>query len=225
MLSKNYHLTFTLFALMIALTIYALGQLPAGTELPVHYNIQGEADRYAPASSALWFVIGMAAFTALLINFLPALDPRMKNVENTRPAIRGMVNGFVLFSAILHGGMVGQALGYPFEIMQSLLVAMSLMFLIMGNYISKTRSNFFIGIRTPWTLTSETVWVKTHRLAARLMVPVSMVVLILALLGYYKTLFPYLLFGMIATMLIPVIYSWFAYRAERVRDLESSGDS
>lgn len=214
MLSKNYWVALASLIWMVGLTLWILSHSVDGLEIPVHFNIQGQADRYAPVGEALWTGVGLAAGSLALIHFLPLIDPRIKNVDDTRPAIRGMANAVVLFLALVHGGMGLSALGYGIDVVQSVVIGLGGLYLIMGNYVAKTRSNFFIGIRTPWTLSSDKVWMKTHRLAGRLMVPASLIILMIGGLGLHVELFAFLMIVLLTAVFVPVVYSWYAYRQE-----------
>ncbi len=97
----------------------------------------------------------------------------------------------------------------------TLIGGIGIMFAIIGNYFGKLQSSFFIGIRTPWTLSSDTVWRKTHRLAGKLFVVAGLLVFVFSFLIAKENL-QYLIIGMILpSALFPLGYSWFIWRKEQ----------
>lgn len=103
------------------------------------------------------------------------------------------------------------ALGYPLRVDFWVKFSIALLFLLLGNYMGKIKHNYFVGIKTPWTLASEEVWQKTHRFAAPLWVAGATVAL---LLSFSRALWAnYLYLGIIIVVgLVPVIYSYLIYR-------------
>jgi len=117
-------------------------------------------------------------------------------------AIQGMV--LVIGLAVLLAGA-----GYALPIPAIAMLAVGVLLMVLGNYMGKLRKNFFIGIRTPWTLASDAVWERTHRLAGWLFVLAGVVVVAGVLLGAAIWL-P--LAAIVAATLIPVVYSLWIYR-------------
>ena len=113
-----------------------------------------------------------------------------------------------------------QALGYEFDIGKIVLLVVILMFIGIGNYLSVIEPNYFIGIRTPWTLEDPEVWRKTHRLTARLWVTSGLILLVLwPFLG--SRLYTYFFVAAIAVMVLtPVIFSYRLFQATRIPDNE-----
>jgi uncharacterized membrane protein len=123
--------------------------------------------------------------------------------------------GFMSLVAIL---VLLEAKGINVYINRVIFAALGALFIVMGNYFGKIRKNFFLGIRTPWTLASDEVWARTHRLAGRLFVLLG----IFMLAGILVTLPSWLWVGMIGVIvLVPVVYSYLAYR--RLRGLGTMG--
>jgi uncharacterized membrane protein len=104
--------------------------------------------------------------------------------------------------------------GHSFDTSRVLPVALALMFAVFGNYMGKVRQNFFIGIRTPWTLSSERVWTRTHRLAGRLFVVVGAATLLVALVAPTAAT-AVVGFGVISAAVIAFVYSSFAFKQEQ----------
>jgi len=197
-----------------ALSAYAWAVLPADAQLPIHWNLAGEPDRFANKAWALLLGPGIILGIGALFAVLPVLEPRRENFERSGSFFRVIWALMVLFLLVLHGAVVFTGLGYPVSIPMVLGVSLSVLFLVMGNMLSKTRSNFFMGIRTPWTLSSEEVWIKTHRLGGRLFMLTGLVGLVTAFFFSPQIIFFVIMGGTMLSALIAVVYSFFAYKAE-----------
>lgn len=158
---------FGLFALLLAVgtavaNLIAFPHLHA--QVPIHWNINGEIDRYG----SKWAQLGLS-FLPLAIYFLflllPKIDPRKESYEKHGKAFemfRGLLVSYLSVMTLLTM-LVG--LGYYIDIVLFIKPAIGLLFIAMGNYMGQLRPNFFIGVRTPWTLSSEETWRRTHKVA------------------------------------------------------------
>ncbi len=196
---------FLVIALVAAAWLYP--QLPAQT--PVHWNIHGQVDRYGPrfwvAATPVLLILAFAALTLLL----PVISPRKFEIEPFAQvyaiimlAIQGVM--LVVGTSVLLAGA-----GYAVPIPTIAMLSVGVLFLILGNYMGKLRKNFFIGIRTPWTLASAAVWERTHRLAGWLFMLGGLVAIGCALAGVPLGV---ALAGLLVAGLIPCGYSFWIYR-------------
>jgi uncharacterized membrane protein len=113
----------------------------------------------------------------------------------------------------MQGAVVVTALGYNVSMNMLACSGTGAMFLVMGNYLGKVRSNYVFGVRTPWTLASELSWNKTHRLAGRMFVACGALLIVAALTGISGTLLLSILIGSISVaVIIPTVYSYFVWR-------------
>jgi uncharacterized membrane protein len=143
-------------------------QLPE--QVPVHWNAAGEIDGYGPRIAMLLLGPGMMSLMLLIGVLLPRISPRrfeISSFESTYSylcvatvVLVGYVYALVLLD-LLHGGV-------PMH--RVIPASLFVLLILIGNPMGKVRRNFFMGIRTPWTLASEAVWYRTHRMAAKLMV-------------------------------------------------------
>ena len=170
-----------LIAAASAATIYVWPQLP--DMVAVHWNYRGEVDGYAPRA-VLWLLgPGLMAFMMLLALLLPTLSPRRYEVQPFAPTF---YYSFVVVQCLLayvHGLVLASASGVAVPIDKAVPAGLFVMLVLAGNPMGKVRRNFYLGIRTPWTLASERVWYATHRLAARLMVASGLLGLAVLALG------------------------------------------
>ena len=201
-----------LAAASFALSLWAMPNLPE--QIPSHWNALGAVDSYSPRSTALWRMPLIILGTGLLLLFLPMLDPLRKNVDQFRPAFHWAILGVAAFLTYLHGVTLLAGLGVPINLSTWMIPAMALLMIGIGFLTERALPNWFIGIRTPWTLSSPTVWAKTHRLGGwsfKIGGALSLLGLLLPKeIGLLVSLVP-----LLAASLIPVVYSYLLYREEQ----------
>jgi len=151
--------------------------------VPTHWNFEGEIDRWGPRAWGAWMMPVVIAFVWALMRWLPAIDPRRKNYEKFGGTFEAIMLSVMVFMLILHGITLAAGLGYPIAMERVAPVAIGLLLIIIGNLLPRARSNWFVGIRTPWTLSSDRVWEKTHRVGGRLFVLGGILISLSALLG------------------------------------------
>lgn len=202
-------------ALSVIVSFVVLLQVPEGVEVPLHWGIDGTPDRYGPAWEGLFMPPGVMAFVLGIFSILKWIEPRQENLQKSMRARGGIALAVVLMMLVLQAGTIAVALGNAVPMVRLVLFAVGLMLMVMGNFLGKTRSNFFIGIRTPWTLSSDEVWRRTHRLGGKLFMVAGAVmtagawVLAEANLGYL------IVAGVVPATVIPVVYSWWLWRQEK----------
>jgi uncharacterized membrane protein len=163
------------FVLSLALTVAALaGSLllypRLADQIPIHWNIQGQVDGYGAKSWAAFFMPEVMAGLLVLFLALPWLSPKHFEVDAFRSTYWFIAFVILCLMAYIHGLMLWSAAAGAVDTTRALLAGVLLMFGLMGNVLGKVRRNFWVGVRTPWTLANERVWNDTHRLAARLFV-------------------------------------------------------
>ena len=206
-------------ALLVALGIIILSfvvstwlypQLPES--VAIHWNALGEADGFAPKVWAVTLVPFISLLILGLFWLIPRIDPLKKNIEGFRPYYEGMIVVVMLFLFYIHAISMALNTGLAFSIIQALAPAFGVLFYYVGILMGKARRNWFIGIRTPWTLSSEAVWNRTHRLGGKLFRTVGLI----ALLGV--VLPDYALWLILAPVLFIagylIVYSYFEYQKE-----------
>jgi uncharacterized membrane protein len=194
--------------------------------LPMHYDLNGQVDRYGSRTELLTTVAllsGMSVGLMLLFQALPRLDPK-KNLKFSLRALQMIGLGTCLLLTTVSISLVRMALSNdPRAVFNILPFAVLGFFALMGNYLTSLRPNYFAGIRTPWTLESESVWRKTHRLGGKLLFWGSLALLpVLVLLPGGV---PRLLVVMVALAIClgyTVYYSYRVYRDEHVEPSHSA---
>jgi uncharacterized membrane protein len=185
-----------------AYTASVYSQLPE--RMPTHWNIRGEVDGWMTRPWGAGFGVGFAALFTVLLVALPWLSPRNFTVDNFREAFNYIMFGTVLFMGYLQVVILQAGLHPDPDVAKPLIAGVALFMAFLGNLLGKVRRNFWIGIRTPWTLASDEVWFATHRLAARLMVASGLLGAVLVFCGVSFTV----VFVLVMVSAIwPAIYS------------------
>jgi len=189
---------------VLAATLY--GRLPA--TVPTHWNWAGQPDGFLPKPLGAFLLPLVAAVTWAVLAVLPALSPRgfsMERFRGTYDVLRTTIVGFLVLVAM---AQLLVAAGWRLRLDVVIPVAVGLLLAILGNYMGKVRRNFFVGIRTPWTLASEEVWLRTHRVAGKLFAAAGVLVAAGGLLGAGVWVLP-LAVGVAALGSVAVSYVYF----------------
>ena len=208
--------SFLLVAAMTAVSLLIGAGLPADLQLPVHWDLSGTPDSWAGKWQALLLPAGMTAGVSLLFYFLPLLEPREGNFTRSRGLYLWGWLALLLLGAAIQLVVISTALDWGLPTNRLIVGALGLIFLIIGNQLGKSRSMYMIGVRTPWTLASEEVWIKTHRLAGKLMMLAGLAAVVAALLplpsGLLATI---VLVSILGAAGIPTVYSFLLWRREK----------
>lgn len=152
--------------------------------LPMHWNAQGEVNRMG-SKQELWLIpTVLCGLMYVLFKYIPMLDPKgqIKKMGNKYAYLRVAMTVFMTVLAI---GIIYISSTYETGDKNSsawVFIVVGLLFIVLGNYMPSMKPNYFVGIRTPWTLENETVWRKTHRLGARLFIISGLIIILAALL-------------------------------------------
>lgn len=211
-----------LVGIMIAVALIVGSSVPADLQLPVHWGLNGEADGFEDKWPALLMPAGIVAGVSLLFFFLPALEPRREGLERSQGLYLWGWVALLLMGAVIQLVTVSVALGWDLPVGQLIVSTAGVMLVLIGNQLGKSRSMYLVGIRTPWTLASEEVWIKTHRLGGKLMVGGGIVMVAAAMLPLPSGLLATVLIGVILVAAgVPILYSFLLWRGERRSGQES----
>ncbi len=205
-------LVLTLIAIAAITGALLWNQLPE--QMASHWNANDEVDGYI---SKFWGVFLMPLVTlgmfGLLI-FLPNIDPLKANIAQFRGVFNLFIVFMVVFMLYIHTLTIVWSLGYQnFRMSAAMLPFLGVLFIFVGYLLRQAKRNFFIGIRTPWTLSSDSVWDKTHRLGSVLFMASG----VLSIAGSFfggMTAFWMLFVPLIGSTLALVVYSYLLYRNE-----------
>jgi uncharacterized membrane protein len=165
-----------LIAVVCGATLYYRRHLPE--RVPMHWNFAGQVDAYGSRSSMLWIGPGMMIATLLIGVVLPWLSPQGFDIKRFEPAFNYIITLVVGLCAYIYAIQFTAVLTGEMSVPHMTLSGLCVLMVLLGNQMGKVKRNFFIGVRTPWTLADERVWYATHRLSAKLMVVSGLVGLI-----------------------------------------------
>lgn len=207
-MKKNYKMLIIASLLCLVPLIYVFyfyNSLPQ--TIPTHFDLNGNANGYSKKTTLIFLPVIFSALT-LFAGFFTLNDPRLKNKKNT-VVLTISIYMVALLCNLLIPLTILKALNKPINISTIISIFIAILFIILGNYLPKCERNYTIGIRTPWTMHSDKIWNKTHRLAGKLFV-IGGFIIILATF-FFKFLFIPIL---IIISIIPALYSFYLYKKE-----------
>ncbi len=210
-------LVFVATAFIVAAVLYP--SLPE--QIPTHWNAQGEVDGYMKKPGGVIVMPAMALFTYIVMKLIPVISPKGFRMDKFSDVIGVLQVTLVSFMSIVAVLVLLEARGLNVRINEMIIAGTGLLFVIIGNYLGKVRKNFFIGIRTPWTLASDKVWNRTHRIGGKLFMLSGVIIWVGALPGVPLTWAVGVAVGLV---LIPVVYSYLLYRRLEGFDSNDSND-
>jgi len=204
-------LSLTLIFLATLLSAAVYSRLPE--QVASHWN---EANQVDGTMSRFWGAFLMPVITTgmlALFLIIPRIDPLKANVETFRGAFNTFIALIVAFMLYVHGLTLAWNMGFDrFNMGAAMLPALGLLFIFAGVMMKKAKRNFFIGIRTPWTLSSDQVWDETHRVGGTLFILSGFLTLFGAFFPQYA--FWLLMVPLLGSALFLILYSYFLYRRE-----------
>lgn len=172
--------------------------------LPVHWGLDGNADHYMAKPWGVYIYPIIIAAMLMLKVVLPAISPRAFAIEPFTRTFNILMTALLLFSAYLMAVVYAHALGAAIPVGRAVIAGVGVLFVVIGNFLGKVTKNFFIGIRTPWTLASDEVWFKTHRLGGWLLVLCGFVTVGVAIVGRF---YPVAITALGIAIVVPIVYS------------------
>ena len=182
-------------------------------ELDSHWNAAGEADGTSSKFSGLFAIPIVSLILFLLLLFIPKIDPKKENIKKFQAYYDAMVLVMVVFFFYVYVLSIWWNLGWRFNFGTALLPAFTILFWFVGLLLEKAKMNWFVGIRTPWTLSSEKVWDKTHKVGARLF-KIAAVMTLLGLVFRDQAILIVIVPAIVFAIYL-VIYSYLVYKKEK----------
>jgi uncharacterized membrane protein len=182
--------------------------------IPTHWNMDGQPDGWSSRAFGTWItpviLLGMWA----LFRLLPAIDPRGANYAKFGGAFEAIIDSLMLFLLGMHIVVLRAGLGYSVQIERIVPFGVGVLLIVIGNLLPRCRPNWFVGIRTPWTLSSDRVWEKTHRFGGRLFVAAGFLIVVAALLWVQWVHLVLITVVLLATAAV-LIYSYLEWKREQ----------
>ncbi|MFB6202719.1 MAG: SdpI family protein [Halorhabdus sp.] len=197
-----------LAALTAGVGIAFRNQLPA--QVAIHFGPSGYPDNWVAKPIALALLPVLQVVMVGFFAAIPRIDPLGENIREFRQAYNAFVLLIIGFLGYVHTLLIVWNAGYNFAMSQALVPAVAVLYYVAGTVMEHAEQNWFIGIRTPWTLSNEQVWAHTHSLAGTLMKVVAVVALGGLLFPSYAVAFLAVPAALVAA--IATIYSYWDYR-------------
>jgi len=201
-------LFFIMWAVIMGVAIFIAPCI--GDQIPTHWNAQGQIDGYSSKPVAVFSLLGVLLIVYLLMLLLPQLDPFKKNYAAFEKQYYVLRLLLTIFLVALYIFTLLAAAGYNLDIKRFIIQAMSLLFATIGILMPKIKKNYFVGIRTPWTLQSDEVWAKTHKFGGKAFIIAGALCFFTAWMGDWA-------FGAFMTIILlaalsPMVYSYLEYK-------------
>ena len=190
--------------------IYFYPQMPE--KIASHWNAHGQVDGYMSKFWGLFLMPLLSMMLFLLFIAIPKIDPLKHNIEKFREYYDGFVVLIIVYLFYVYLLTIFWNIGIRFNMVQPLAPAMGILFYYIGILIENAKRNWFIGIRTPWTLSSEKVWEKTHKIGGKLFKIAGVIAFIGVFFQRYVLFF--ILVPIILVAAYTIVYSYFEYQKE-----------
>lgn len=207
---KSEIVVFLIVLLSFAIGIYFYPQMPAS--MASHWNEKGQVNGYMPKFWGLFLMPLISLVMLLVFILIPRIDPLKANIKEFRKYFDGFIIVISLFFLYIFLLTVFWGLGSRFNMNQALPPALAFLFFYAGILIENSKKNWFIGIRTPWTLSSDKVWDKTHKIGGKLF-KVSAVITLLGIF-FPDYAFLFLIVPVIFSAIFCFVYSYVEFKKE-----------
>lgn len=209
-MKRSYIIIILIILASFAIGIYLYPDVPE--KMASHWNAQGQVDGYISKFWGLFLmpIISLALF--LLFTLIPKIDPLKENIAKFRKYFDGFIVLIMAFLFYLYLLTIAWNLNFKFNFVQLLAPAFAVLFYYVGVLTENAKRNWFIGVRTPWTLSNEEVWNKTHKLGGKLFKSAGIITLLGILLPSYAIFFA--IVPAISVSLYLLVYSYFEYQRQ-----------
>jgi len=207
-MKKTTLISIILIIIAIVISVYAYPQLPA--KIASHWDINGKVNGYMDKLLGIALIPAIMIILSIFLLFIPRIDPLRKNIESFRTYYNWFIVIFLAYLLAIQTVIILWAFGIQVNILVAISVGIAILFFYLSILLKKSRRNWFIGIRTPWTLSNDKVWKKTHYLGSILF----KIIAVLALLGIlFPNQFIWLfIIPVLASVAILLVYSYLVYK-------------
>ncbi len=209
-MKKNKIIILGIISLSFIIAIYVYPQMPE--KMASHWNIQGEVDSYISKFWSLFLMPIISIGLFLLFILIPKIDPLKENIEKFRKYFDGFIVLIMIFLFYVYLLTIFWNIGIRFNMTQFMMPALGILFYYCGILVENAKRNWFIGIRTPWTLSNEKVWDKTHKIGGKLFKVTGIIAFLGIFLPKYAIFF--VIIPVISVAVYTIIYSYFEHQKE-----------
>jgi uncharacterized membrane protein len=198
----------------VAASIFVYPQLPE--RVPTHWSTSGEVDGWSSRFWGAWLMPLVLAGTWLLMRAIPHIDPRRENYAKFMNVYEIMVIAVMLLLLGAHLLILAMATGHNVSLTRVMPAGIGGLFIVMGVLLPRVQPNWFVGIRTPWTLSSDLAWERTHRTGGYLFIAAGVLIVLTALLAPALT-FKVLLGTALTLVVFLFVYSYIVWKQDPAR--------
>lgn len=200
--------------IQLALAAWALAQVGVDATVPMHWGPDGQVDAYGPA----WIAVGIAPLVSIgitaLFGLIPRYEPRRENLRRSSTAYRQLGIAVLALFTLMQVGVVLASTGHDVPMALLMGAGVGAMFMVLGNQLGTVRPNYMFGVRTPWTLSSDLSWEKTHRLMGRMFFLAGLALILLSLLGDAIVVFAALMVFIALILVVGFAYSYQVWKTD-----------
>ena len=205
---RVHYIIVAILVLNLVVTGHFYSQLP--DQIPLHFDVNGEVDRWGGRSS-IWLTALLPVGLYGLLHLIPYIDPRKDSYQKHEKGFQLIKVGIVIFLIALHGFILSFSMGYQADIRPFVFFSVGSLFLLIGNHLPNARQNYTFGIRNPWTLHNDVVWKKTHRVGGWMFAGLGFISMLAALVSHPTMI--HLFIGATITVALGInIYSYILHR-------------
>lgn len=179
--------------------------------VPIHWNYKGEIDDWGTKYSLIGLLFLLPVFTYVLMLVIPKVDPK-KRIEFMGGKYYQIKFVLVIFMSVLALYIIHSSNSQTLSSPSIAFVLIGFLFMALGNYFKVINQNYFLGIKTPWTLESEEVWKLTHILAGKLWIGGGLLIVIFSLVLPEDVNFYIFISSTTIISIVPIVYSYLVYK-------------
>ncbi|OMP68121.1 SdpI family protein [Domibacillus epiphyticus] len=206
---KEYRYFWMVLTAAVIASLAALPYLP--DQIATHWGPDGTVDGYSSKWLGAFFGPGMLLFICTILILAPKIDPRRQNYDKFKGSYKIIMYATVTLVGIVHALLLLNGLGYTVEMDIAVSLLIGLLFIIIGNFMPRIRPSYMIGLRTPWTIADEHIWMKTHRTGGFLFI-LAGVIFILTMFFPSMIRLSIFIIVILAIVLIPTVQSYLLYK-------------
>ncbi|HEY8164345.1 MAG TPA: SdpI family protein [Gemmatimonadaceae bacterium] len=206
------HLPILIIITAVIITAAVYPQIPE--RMPTHWSIRGEVDGWSRRLWGAWLLPLLMPVLWGIFRGLPHIDPRKANYAKFASTYEWIIASVLAFMLLMQVIILAAATGRDVPMERVTPFGVGVMFLIIGNLLPRARSNWFVGIRTPWTLTSERSWERTHRVGGYVLVLIGLAMIVVSFVSPVRGLIilPFVVFPVV---LLLIAYSYFVWKQDK----------
>lgn len=201
----------TLFLINLVAIGIGTAALPGDIQLAIHWSADMQPDQWVGKWQGLGFSLLLSLIMPITYWLAITFEPKKQAMQVSKPVLGIIMTSAMALIVTINLGILMNGFGYNVSVPSMIAFGIGMLLTLTGNYLGKTRANYTVGIRLPWTLKNEQVWNKTHRLAGKLFVALGLLVLATNIWSL-KLVIPVLICGILSIVIATIVYAQQAYK-------------